>query len=110
MNTLLATPGLFIAAGLIVSLVLSVSAVGVILSAGHQNNSLNEQPIIRRRPKIKQYGLFTDAVLFNGTKYFLEPASGSWLPEHCLTDIEHESAQTLVARKLDHKPTANDIR
>lgn len=110
MNTLLATPGLIVAGGLIVSLVLSVSAVGVILSTGHQKNSLNKQPIIRKRPKIKQYGLFTDAVLFNGTKYFLEPASGSWLPEHCLTDIEHESAQTLAVRKIDHKPTADDIR
>ena len=110
MNTLLATPGLIVAGGLIVSLVLSVSAVGVILSTGHQKKSLNKQPIIRKRPKIKQYGLFTDAVLFNGTKYFLEPASGSWLPEHCLTDIEHESAQTLAVRKIDHKPTADDIR
>lgn len=109
MNTL-ATPGLFVAAGLILSLVLALSAVGVILSTGHQNYSLNEQPIIRRRPKIKRYGLFTDAVLFNGTTYFLEPASGSWLPAHCLTDVEHESAQTLAVRKLDHKPTANDIR
>lgn len=110
MNTLLTTPGLFVAGGLIVSLVLSLSAVGVILSTGHQNNSLNEQPIIRRKPKTKQYGLFTDAVLFNGTTYFLEPASGSWLPAHCLTDIEHESAKTLAVRKLDHKPTADDIR
>ncbi|MEH6554506.1 hypothetical protein [Pseudoalteromonas tetraodonis] len=110
MNTLIATPGLLIAAGLIISLVLSLSAVGVILSSGHQNHSLNEQPIIRRRPKIKRYGLFTDAVLFNGTTYFLEPASGTWLTAECLTDIEFEDAKTLKVRELDHKPTANDIR
>lgn len=106
MNVLMNHPELLIASALITALVIALSSVGLILTSGHQNY----EPVIRqtRKFRVKQFGVFYQAVKVDGCIYYREVATNVWLNECLLDDKELEQAKTLVVEEMDSKPWLTD--